>query len=304
MTRARSGFVAVVNPAAGGGRCARRVGPVLARLRDAGLTIEVRETQAPGHGIAITREAVEGGCRDVIAVGGDGTANEVVNGITEAAVTDREERVRLGLLPLGTGNSFLRDFSTHGAEHAIQALTSGQRRPCDILRLVHDTGSRDFINVLGFGFPADVGELVDRRLKPLGAPGYTVGVLAKLAGLRALDLSHRLDDGAPFNDAVTLLCVCNSRFTGGTMEMAPPARIDDGLMDVVRVDRASRLTLLRTFPKIFRGAHLAHPAVHHAHARRLIFDTKSPVAINLDGEVMRVVPQSVEVLSRAIDLAV
>ncbi len=297
-------FVAVVNPAAGGGKCAQKVGPALGRLRAAGLEIDVKETHEKGHGTELTRQAIANGCHDLIAVGGDGTVNEVVNGITQTL--DRgagNHPIRLGLLPLGTGNSFLRDFSDQGTDHAIHALVDNRRRPCDVLRLVYETGSRDFINVLGFGFPADVGVLVDRRLKPMGATGYTVGVLAKLAALRYLNLPHRIDDGDLRHAAMTLLCVCNSRFTGGTMEMAPPARVDDGLMDVVRIERTSRLTLLRTFPKIFSGAHLSHPAVHHDQARHMAFKTDRPVDVNLDGEILRVVPRAIEVLPRAIDIA-
>jgi diacylglycerol kinase family enzyme len=147
-------FLAIVNPAAGGGRCRKLVGPALDRLRSGGIKIDVVETTALGHATELARRGYTEGYRKFIAVGGDGTSFEIVNGFFPEA--QNGERPTLAFLPLGTGNSFLRDFSDRGVEHSIEALLAGRSRPCDVLRLAHSGGVLYYINLLSMGFSADV----------------------------------------------------------------------------------------------------------------------------------------------------
>ena len=121
-------MLAIVNPTAGGGRCGRGVDRLLARLAPS-VDVEKTETRGPGHATELAREAYRVGTRSFLAVGGDGTAFEVVNGLMPA-----EDRVALGFLPLGTGNSFLRDFTGDGVDYSIQAIVEGRRRACDVIR--------------------------------------------------------------------------------------------------------------------------------------------------------------------------
>jgi len=143
-----STFLAVVNPAAGGGRCRKLVGPALDRLRAGGISLKMVETSAPGQAISLVRDAYVQGYRKFIAVGGDGTSYEVVNGLFPS---ETGEPATLGFLPLGTGNSFLRDFSDRGVEFAIEALLARRSSPCDVLRLTHRTGVLHYINLLSMG---------------------------------------------------------------------------------------------------------------------------------------------------------
>src|SRR5262249_25450643 len=131
-------FLAIVNPAAGGGRCGKQAPKALARLSEGGIALEVRETRKPGDAVELARTAWREGFRNFLAVGGDGTSFEIVNGLFPEAL--QGPRPVLGLLPLGTGNSFLRDFSSRGAEHAIEAVLGGEAKACDIVRLSHATG--------------------------------------------------------------------------------------------------------------------------------------------------------------------
>jgi diacylglycerol kinase (ATP) len=131
-------FFAIVNPAAGGGRSARLAGPALSRLREKGLSVDVIASTGPGHAVQLASEAYEQGYRRFLAVGGDGTAHEILNGIFVGRRTVR--RIALGFLPLGTGNSFLRDFTQDGAEASMQALLEGRTRPVDLIRLHHASG--------------------------------------------------------------------------------------------------------------------------------------------------------------------
>src|SRR6202158_1380964 len=131
-------FFAIVNPAAGGGRSAKLAGPALARLREKGLKVDVIASTSPGHTTQLAQEAYDQGYRRFLAVGGDGTAHEIINGVFAGRQSVR--RVALGFLPLGTGNSFLRDFTQDGAEASLQALLEARTHPIDLIRLRHSAG--------------------------------------------------------------------------------------------------------------------------------------------------------------------
>jgi len=162
----RGTYLAIVNPAAGGGRTRALLGPALERLRAAGLQIDNGETSSSGHAAELTRAAWVEGYRKFISVGGDGTAYEIVNGLFPMG--DGAETPTLAFLPLGTGNSFLRDFSDRGVEHSIESLIAGRSRKCDVLRLTHKDGVLHYINILSIGFSADVATLRARRFSNWG----------------------------------------------------------------------------------------------------------------------------------------
>ncbi len=296
-------YLAVINPAAGGGRCGKRFPAALERLRAAGLTVDTAETSAAGQATEIARKAWAEGRRKFIAVGGDGTGYELVNGLFPAA-TESGERPVLGFLPLGTGNSFLRDFTEKGAEHTIEALASGARRPCDVIRLVHADGVLHYINLLSIGFVADVNGLRARRFKRWGEFGYVLAVITAVASLRARGYPMRVDEGELDEGAQVFASFNNSKFTGGKMMMAPHADTADGKIAVVRVGEMGRLALLATFPKIFQGTHVNHPAVTTCQAARVELRLTEPIDVMVDGEALQVVPQLLDVLPAALDVVV
>ncbi len=192
MTESES-FFAVVNPAAGGGRCRKLVGPALDRLRAGGINLEVVETGAPGQATALVRDAYARGYRKFIAVGGDGTSYEVVNGLFPS---ETGEPATLAFLPLGTGNSFLRDFSDRGVDFSIEALLAGRSIPCDVLRLTHQAGVLHYINLLSMGFSADVATLRARRFSGWGEIGYQSSIFISLARFRRRPFPLRVDGDA------------------------------------------------------------------------------------------------------------
>ncbi len=296
-------FFAIVNPAAGGGRSGALAAAALERVRRAGVDLEVVETSRPGEATALARRAYAQGFRNFLAVGGDGTSYEIVNGIFPEAQT--QGRAALGFLPLGTGNSFLRDFTTRGIEHTIEALAEGRSRACDVLRLRHSTGEIYFINMLNLGFAADAGEVANRKFKRWGETGYILGVLARLARLEHLSLPHRLDGAGEWDRRPCLfLAFANSKFTGGSMMIAPQADPADGRIEYVRWSPLGRLRLLWNFPRLFTGTHIHHPLASRAHAERVEFDLGAPVNVIVDGEVLRLECHSLEILPAALDVIV
>jgi diacylglycerol kinase (ATP) len=301
MSSASPRYLAVVNPAAGGGACGRHAPATIDRLRQSGLDVDVIETRAPGQAREIVRTELAGTRRHFIAVGGDGTSYEIVNGLLDQPQDG--ERPTLGFLPLGTGNSFLRDFSDQGAEYAIDALKQGKRRPCDVIRVTHTAGVLHYINIFSIGFVADVCATRNARFPGLGEFGYTLSTVLRVATLRPYVFPMRTDgrDGED-REPLTFLSINNSRFTGGKMIMAPDANTRDGLLDIIRVGRMGRISLLQTFPKIFKGTHIHHPAVACSQAPGVDFKLDADVDVMIDGEMLKFNPTRLEVVPGAIDV--
>jgi diacylglycerol kinase (ATP) len=298
-----SRFFAIVNPAAGGGRCGKLAPRALGRVREAGIELEIAQTSRPGEATSLARAAYAQGYRNFLAVGGDGTSFEIVNGLFPEAET--KGRPALGLLPLGTGNSFLRDFTSRGVEHSIEALQHNSRRLCDVIRLRHAAGEIYFINILNLGFAADAGEVANRRFKRWGTASYIGGVLATLAGLRHQAFPHKLAGTDDWDRRPCLfLAFANSKFTGGKMMMAPEADPADGKIEYVRWSPVGRLRLLWNFPRLFSGTHIQHPLASRAAVNRVDFDLSGATNVIVDGEVLFLDCRSVEVLPAALDVIV
>lgn len=294
-------FIAIVNPAAGGGRSAKLAGPALARLREQNVHVDVIASTGPGHAISLAREAYEQGYRHFLAVGGDGTAHEILNGVF--ARRKYVERVALGFLPLGTGNSFLRDFSNSGAAASLQAILENRKRPIDLLRLNHATGEVFSFNLLSVGFTADVAALTNRAFKPFGALGYLLGVFVRVVQLRRRSFALRCDDDQEWDERRSLfLTFNNSRYTGGTMLIAPDADPADGFIEFVRWGPIGRLGLLRNLPRLYDGSHIHHPLASRRAVRRVEFNVAAPVDIMIDGEVARLECRSLDILPAAVDV--
>ena len=301
MAPAKDRFFAIVNPAAGGGKSARLAGPALARLREKGLHIDVIASTGPGHAVQLAREAYAQGYRKFLAVGGDGTAHEILNGVF--LNRRNPERIALGFLPLGTGNSFLRDFTDKGAEASLDALVTNRSRPVDLIRLTHASGEIYSFNILSVGFTADVGAIANRVFKPLGHLGYLFGVFVRVAQLKRRAFILRSDDEQEWDTRRSLfLTFNNSKFTGGTMLIAPDANPSDGLIEFVRWGPIGRLGLLRMLPKLYDGTHIKHPLASRKAVKHVEFKIPVPVDVLIDGEIFSLECKSLDILPSAVDI--
>lgn len=294
-------FLAIVNPAAGGGRSAQRAGTELGRLKDKGLRIDVIASSGPAHASELASEAFEQGYRRFLSVGGDGTAHEIINGIFRHA--SASSHVELGFLPLGTGNSFLRDFTKNGAESSLRALIEGRKRRVDLLRLQHASGTIYSFNLLSVGFTADVGAITNRVFKPFGHLGYLLGVFVKVVELNRRPFKMRCDGESEWDERPCLfLAFNNSKFTGGTMLIAPQADTSDGLIEYVRWGPIGRLGLLKMLPRLYDGTHLHHRLASRRGVRRVEFDLNAPVDVMVDGEIVTVQCQTLDILPGAMEV--
>jgi diacylglycerol kinase (ATP) len=314
-------FLAIINPAAGGGRCREQVRPALDRLQAAGITLETAETAAAGDATKIAREAYKRGFRKFLAVGGDGTSYEIVNGLFPESLVQKSDSQRstlssqedqtptLGFLPLGTGNSFLRDFvegSTQVAlEHSLRAIEARRSRPCDVLRLTHKEGTIYYTNLLSVGFAADVAALRHRRFSGSGQFGYLLSIFLCLARLNRRPFPVRLPGQQYFDSRRCLfLTFNNSKFTGGTMMIAPDAVTDDGLIEYVRWGPIGRIGLLRNLSTLYDGTHTKHPLAERHAVPSVEFQLDGPVDAMIDGEVLSLECQTIDVLPAALRVVV
>jgi YegS/Rv2252/BmrU family lipid kinase len=296
-------FLAVVNPAAGGGRCRKLVGPALDRLRAGGISVEVAETSSPGHATQIVRDAYAHGHRNFIAVGGDGTSYEIVNGLFPRGAPS--PRPTLAFLPLGTGNSFLREFTDRGVEHAIEALLAMRSQPCDVLRMQHSGGVIHYINLLSMGFAADVATLRAHRFRAWGELGYQASIFISLTRMRRRPFPLQVNQQGEVDRRPCLfLTFNNSKFTGGTMMIAPKAEVNDGLIEYVRWGPIGRIELVRKLPTLYDGTHINHPLAERHAAKRIDFELDAPVDVMVDGEVMSIQCQMLDVLPSALNVVV
>lgn len=289
----RAGSVlAIVNPASSSGRTLRRWPDLQRALASRLGDIEFLATDAPGHATLLARRALEQGVRLVISIGGDGTNNEVLAGFVDDDGRNRFPDAELGLLHSGTGGDFLRHLGRCAPEQAIAALVDGPAHAIDygVARYTDSSGHpavRPFLNIASAGLSGLVDYHVRRSNRLLGATAtYVLGSVRAIADLSAKRIVMTLD-GVPQELPLSLVVAANGQYFGGGMWIAPRARCDDGIFEVVHTGIASRLTMLAMLGKVFAGKHLAHEQVGSTRARVMELVPCNPddvILLDLDGE--------------------
>ncbi len=296
----------VVNPRSRSGATARRWSAVEERLRAALGPLEVEFTRGSRDAERIAREGVRAGVERLVVAGGDGTASEVATGLLSAGLGGY---VSVALLPLGTGSDLARTLGTpRDLEQAIGRLARGKPRRIDAGRVTYrrpDGGEAVayFLNVASLGLSGSVVALVNRAPKHLG-PGfsYLAGTLRGLARWRDAQVTLALD-GIPVHEGpIVFATAANGCFFGGGMHVAPEARPDDGLFDVVVVPGMPKVRLLRNLPRLYRGTHLTIAGVKQHRGRVLEARSDETVWIDVDGEPLGTLPARFELLPGAVVL--
>jgi YegS/Rv2252/BmrU family lipid kinase len=227
-------------------------------------------------------------------MGGDGTNYQVLNGILK--YHGDKQLPPLGILPVGRGNSFAKDLQIFSIEDGLAALSRQATRKVDVCRFSQNDDAYYFVNLMGFGFVTDVAKTA-ARFKWAADFSYVIGVFHRLLGLNFHDLVLEID-GKIIRGKNCFVEICNSRYTGGNMLMAPDAQIDDGLFDAVVLAPLSRLSLISTFPKIFNGTHSENPAVHFIQAKSAKVYTQPQKILLPDGEIFGTTPTEIDIPSR------
>ena len=253
-------------------------------------------TRHHGHAFEIMRQISVAEYDAIVTMGGDGTNYQVLNGMLKFH-GDRQ-LPPLGILPVGRGNSFARDLQIFDIEDGLAALSRQAPRQVDVCRFSQNGDAFYFVNLMGFGFVTDVAKTA-ARFKWAGDFSYVIGVFHRLLGLSFHELVLEID-GKVISDKNCFVEICNSRYTGGNMLMAPDARIDDGLFDAVVLAPLSRLSLISTFPKIFKGAHGENPAVQFIQATSARIYTQPAKTLLPDGEIFGTTPTEIRILPQRV----
>jgi YegS/Rv2252/BmrU family lipid kinase len=294
----------VVNPASAGGRTGRAADAITRAVRAEVGDVDCAFTRGRGDGVRLAREASDAGAPLVVAVGGDGTASEVVDGLASAP----GRSVRFGCIPRGTGGDLARTVGWPAdASAAARALAAGVDRPFDVGLVeyaAHDGSrrSRHFANVAGFGIAGRVVQVAERLGGRGGRAAYTIAAARSLVGWRDAPVRWRADGGPWREDAVTALSVCNGRFFGGGMMVAPGASVDDGWFDVVVWKGLTLLDFLLRRRSLRDGSHVRLACTEVLRARVLEAEPASaaPVLLDVDGEQPGTLPARFTLLPAAL----
>ncbi|MBN2411631.1 diacylglycerol kinase family lipid kinase [candidate division KSB1 bacterium] len=285
----------LVNPAAGKKRGDAVARKALDVFHQHGVEIESCYSEYPGHLIKVAEREVNGDWDGIVAVGGDGTLFEVINGMMRS---NTDLPIPLGVIPVGTGNSFSRDLTLSSFDDAIRNILNGKTREIDLGKCVFGGDEFYFINILGFGFVADVARKAS-YYRNWGALSYVIGVFIITIKLKTYLLEFEIDGKSYRRDNI-FVEICNSTKTGGDMIMAPEAKIDDGMLNVVILNKTSRLRLLSALPKIFKGTHIFIPEVETFTGRDMTFRPVVPKVLTPDGEIIGNTPITVSVVPKKI----
>ncbi len=304
----------VVNPRSGGGATGRVIDAIRATVERRLGKVEAVQTERPGHGIELAREGALAGHPLVVAVGGDGTIHEVVNGLMQArAASEAARGVQLGIIGQGTGGDLRKTLGIeHRLDRYVDALASGRQREIDVGRF-NGGGKTDhyFVNILSAGmgglvdrYVADASRLLGGRAAYFGASVKAL-VNARLGNLRCTITTggtteeHRIQS--------FMIAICNGRFFGGGMKVAPMAELDDGLLEIVALGKTSKLGFALSSGGIYSGAHLSQPDTVHLRAQKVKLELMNPDAasmflLDVDGEPMGGLPLEIELVPRALPL--
>lgn len=305
----------IVNPASASGGTRGAWPRMASDLRSHFGAFAVAFTERSGDGRRLAAEAAGKGTKLIVACGGDGTISEVANGILEAS-RDAE----LGILPSGTGGDFCRTLKIpSNTASAARILRDGRSRQIDAGRVgfVNDHGgheTRFFINVASFGLSPEVlarnsagnsgkwtSALGSNRLR--GKLSYAVSTVSATLSASPKDVYLQFDDGPERRLQITEVCVANARYFGGAMKIAPDAKLDDGLFDVVTIGDLGSLQILASASRLYFGTHLRMDQVAHTLARRVLaraVDKNARMPVELDGELVGTLPATFQVVPRAL----
>ncbi len=280
----------IINPASARGKTRERWRDIETILRTEGLAFDSTFTERSGHAVELTRAALDAGATLIVAVGGEGTLNEVVNGMVTPDGTPRNPDAALGVIPCGTGGDFARTAGIPrdpraAARHLARATRT---RPLDLGEMVYTRDGKEtrrfFVNIAGIGFDAEVIERTESGSKRGGGtiPYYTA-LITTIWRYQNKEVVVRMDDQR-VEGTMNAVVVCNGKFFGGGMQISPNAALDDGWFHVIILGDLGRLEVVLNTPRLYNGTILEHPKVSEYRATTVTVEPKQRMLIEADGE--------------------
>jgi len=296
----------IVNPVAGANSTRRKWSRISQLLKHVGLSFDYEYTEGIGHAIELARAAASDGYRYLVAVGGDGTVNEVANGILSST---RSTTTALGVVSTGTGSDFVRSIGIpRDYTSACSFLTSSQRLLIDVGVVEYQrqgqTLKRFFVNAAGVGFDAAVVEATERLPKYFGGTiPYLGGLIRTLLGYQNKPVVLSIGDKVESSRILSVV-VANGCYFGGGMHVTPEASLNDNLLDVMVVGDIGKFELLHALPMVYKGTHGAHPKVSIEKAAKITVESSERVLVHADGELLGEGPASFWLMPAALSIVV
>lgn len=297
----------IVNPVAGAGRTGRLWPKIMELFKTQGLRFEYDITKAPGHAVELAGDAIRKGFEVVISVGGDGTINEIVNGLYNAGGISS---ATLGIISTGTGSDYIRTIGIpRRYDEACRLFLKPKKLTVDLGIAEYSSNGhqteRLFINFAGMGIDAEIVRRTTQQFKSLGClPSYLLGTLVTLLTYKNRDISIIIDDEV-INRRICTVIMNNGRYGGGGMNTAPGASVHDGLFDILIIDGITKPALLWSLPRIYRGTHLTHPRVTLRRARDIeVRSRDGSMHLQADGELLGQLPARFRIMPSVLNVVV
>ena len=297
----------IVNPTAGANSTHRKWPGISSLLKKIGLSFDFKFTEGKGHAIELARAAAEKGYKYLVAVGGDGTIHEVANGIMQKG---SPERTSLGIICTGTGSDLSRSIGiSHDYNQACHNLANPREITIDVglveYRKNGQTLQRYFVNSAGIGFDATVVDAVEKLPKYFGGTiPYLTGLIRSFLFYHNKEVTFKIGDQPSEKARILSLVVANGRYFGGGMHIAPEAKLDDNLLDMVVLGNFGKIELLKNLKKVYTGTHLTHPKVKLVKDTRIIIESAQKFLLHADGEILGEGPVAFSLLPKALILLV
>lgn len=290
-------FAVIVNPKAAGGKAMKKLPEISAAASSVASDYLLHITSSIEDARLRTCEFAKLGIERIVAVGGDGTFNEVANGILDA-----KQRTELGIVPAGTGCDLPRTLGvpTAIAESVVFALTQ-EARPMDVGHAKTTTTERHFLNVAGMGFDAKVADRAQRKKHLSGKKAYMAALAQSLTDFGYIDVRIETN-GMEIETKAVFVSIANAQFLAGGFHFAPMAQIDDGLLDLAIIDDISLPAFLKAVPSVVRGKHLSNPHWRHYTTTNVKVTASTPALVQLDGEIAGTSPAEFSIVPKAIDV--
>ena len=292
-------YYITVNPHGGTKKGPRILEMVMPIFESANAEVTVIETEYAGHTRDLARELDITGYDGFCCIGGDGTMHEAINGV----MTRKDGlRIPIGLITGGTGNAFMHDMDCLDPINAAKRIITGRRRSIDIFKCDADGIIYYGFNIVGWGIPTDANNLAE-KMRWMGTQRYNVASIIEV--IRHRKRFARVEiDGNVIGADFSFILGCNTIHTGKGMQMAPLARLDDGLIDLIIARKVGRIKLLRLFPKVFSGKHIGDPAVDYRQVSEFTIKPEDRNTLNIDGEMLGSTPIHVKVLQKELEVLV
>ena len=293
-------FILTVNPHGGTKKGLEILNLVKPLFDSKGIELKIIETTFAGHAQTLANQLSYSNISGFLGIGGDGTLHEIINGMLSR---NDKKKIPIGIIPGGSGNSYMHDLNLTDPIDAAKAIIKGDIKSLDTAMINVNHITKYANNMIGWGLVTDVGVMAE-KFRWLGTNRYTI-----LSVLEVLKHKSRpailIADGNKIEDDFTFIIACNSIHVGKGMKMAPKAKLDDGLIDLIVIKAGvSRTRLLKVLPKLFDGSHIKEPEVSYLQVSEFELIPKGNDQLNIDGEIIGRTPLKVKMIQNAFEMFV